>query len=63
MLFPLRAVALDTDIVILGVQDLSIGKPGGPFYYLAYNFVSLGTPWETMGAAGRARGGLGPDVW
>ena len=61
MVFPVTAVTLDTDIAILGVQNVSIGRPGAPFYHLGHFFVSLGTPWGTMGAAGQTRGGPEPD--
>ena len=44
MVFPLIAVTLDTDIAILGVQNLSIGRPGASFYHPGAHFVSLGTP-------------------
>ena len=61
MVFPLIAVILDTDIAILGVQNLSIGRLGASFYHLGNHFVSLGTPWGTLGAAGRRRGSPEPD--
>ena len=48
MVFPFIAVTLDTDIVILGVQSLSIARPGASFDYLGDHFVSLGTPERTM---------------
>ena len=53
MVFPLEAVTLDADVAILGVQNLPIGRPGASFYHLGDDFVSLETPWGTMGAAGR----------
>ena len=48
MAFLFIAVTLDMDIAILGIQNLSFGRPG--------HFGSLGTPWGTMGASGRTRG-------
>ena len=32
-----------------------------PFWHPGDHFGSLGTPWGTMGAAGRTRGGPEPD--
>ena len=48
------AVALDIYVVMLGAQNFSFGRPGA-------HFDSWGTPWETMGAAGRPRVVLEPD--
>ena len=56
IVFPATAVTLDTNFGILGVQNLSFGGLLPPFYHPGAHFVSLGTPWGTMGA-GRTRGG------
>ena len=61
MVFPLVAVTLDTDILILGVQNLSIDSPGGPVYHLGDHFGGLGTPWGTVGAVGKTRARSEPD--
>ena len=55
MAFSLIAVTLGTEIVFLGIQKLSFGRLGSPFYYPRGHFVSLGTTWGTMGAAGTTR--------
>ena len=47
----LIAVTLDADIAILGVQNLM-----PPLRHLANHLGDLGTPWGTMGAAGRTHG-------
>ena len=60
-IFPVTAVTLDTNFAILGVQNLAFGGLLPPFYYLGDHFVSLGTPWGTMEAAGRTRGGPKQD--
>ena len=57
MFFPFIAVTLDTDIAIFCVQNLSDGRPRASFFHLGDHFVSLGTPWGIVGAAGRTRGG------
>ena len=59
--FSSTAVTLDTNFAILGVQNLSFGGLLPPFYHPGDHFVSLGTPWGTMGAAGRTRGGPKQD--
>ena len=56
IVFPVTAVTLDTNFAILGVQNLSFGGLLPPFYHPGDHFVSLGTFWGTMGAAGRTRG-------
>ena len=57
MVFPVTAVTLDTIFfAISGVQNLSFGGLLPPFYHPGDHFVSLETPWGTMGAAGRTRG-------
>ena len=56
--FPVKAVTLGTDIAILGVQNLSIGRLGASFDHLGDHFVSVGTSWGTVGAPGRTRGPL-----
>ena len=61
IVFPVTAVTLDTNFAILGVQYLSFGGLLPPFYHPGDHFVSLGTPWGTMGAAGRTRGGPKQD--
>ena len=61
MVSPLVAVTWDRDFAILGVQNLSFGGLLPPFYHPGDHFVSLGTPWGTMGAAGRTRGGPKQD--
>ena len=61
IVFPVTAVTLDTNFAILGVQNLSFGGLLPPFYHPGDHFVSLGTPWGTMGAAGRTRGGPKQD--
>ena len=58
MVFPCISVTLDMDIAILGIQKLSFGRPGASILPPSGHFVSLGTPWGTMGAAGRTREGL-----
>ena len=55
------APTLDMDVVILGVQNLAFGRPGASSLEPWGHFGSLGTPWGTMGAAGRTRGGPEPD--
>ena len=55
IVFPLTAVTLDTKFAISGVQNLSFGGLLPPFYQPGDHFVSLWTPWGTMGAAGRTR--------
>ena len=57
MEFLLIAVASSMDIVILGVQNLSFGKPGASLEHPGGYFGSVGTAWGTMGAAGRTCGG------
>ena len=56
MAFLLIAVSLDMDIAILGVQNLSFGRPGAFIFppWVRCHYVSLGTLWP----AGRIR--LGP---
>ena len=61
MAFSFIAVASDTDIAILDVQNQSFGRPGASILSPGIHFASLGTPWGTMGAAGRTCGGLEPD--
>ena len=48
MVFPLVAVTWDTSFIILGVQNLSFGRPGASILYAGGHFVSLGTPERTM---------------
>ena len=59
--FPVTAVTLDTNFAISGVQSLSFGGLLPPFYQPGDHFVSLGTPWGTVGAVGRTRAGSEPD--
>ena len=56
--FSLMAVTLDTDIAILGPKTFHSVGFVPPFYHSGGHFVSLGTHWGTMGAAGRIREGL-----
>ena len=56
IVFPVTAVTLDTIFAISGVQNPLFGGLLPPFYQPGDHFVSLGTPWGTMGAAGRTRG-------
>ena len=49
MAFSIIVFTSDMDIAILGVQKLAFGSLGG-------HCGSLGTPWGTIGAAGRTRG-------
>ena len=56
IVFAVTAVTLDTNFAILGVQNLSFGGLLPPLCHPGDHFVSLGTPWGTMGAAGRTRG-------
>ena len=56
MAFSVIAVILDTDIVILGVQNLSFGRPDASIFHVRGDFGSLGTFQGTMGAAGRTHG-------
>ena len=60
IVFPVTAVTLGTNFAISGVQNLSFGGLLPPFSHPGDHFVSLGTPWGTMGAAGRTR--EGPEV-
>ena len=55
------AVILDTDIAILGFQNLSSGRTGASIFTLWGPFCQLGDTWGTMGAAGRTRGGPKQD--
>ena len=49
MVFPLVDVTWDTIFIILGVQNLSLDRPGASiFSYPEDHFVSLGTPERTM---------------
>ena len=43
MAFLLVAVTLDMDIIILGVQNLSFGRPGASIFHPGDHFVSLET--------------------
>ena len=61
IVFPVTAITLDTDFAILDVQNLSFGGLLRSFYHPRDHFVSLGTPWGAMGAAGRTRGGPKQD--
>ena len=63
IVFLVAAVTLDTNFVILGVQNLSFGGLLPPFYHPGDRFVSLGTPWGTIGAAGRTRGNPKQDFY
>ena len=45
IVFPVTAVTLDTNFIILGVQNPSFGGLLPPFYHPGDHFVSLGTPW------------------
>jgi hypothetical protein len=64
LFFQVTAVTLDTIFAISGVQkNLSFGGLLPPFSYPGDHFVSLGAPWETMGAAGRTRGGPKQDFY
>jgi hypothetical protein len=56
LFLPGTTVTLDTNFVILGVQNPSFGCLSPPLYRPGDHFVSLGTPWGTMRAAGRTRG-------
>ena len=56
MLFPLIAVTVDKDVAILGVQKPVIWQAWCLLFISPGAFVSMGTPWGTMGAAGRTRG-------
>ena len=55
MAFSLIAVTLGTEIVFLGIQKLSFGRLGASILPSSGHFVSLGTTWGTMGAAGTTR--------
>ena len=56
MAFPLIVVTLDMDIAILGVQSLSIGRPGASILQPWGPFCQLG---DTMGDHGSSR----KDTW
>ena len=53
--FPVTAVTLDTNFAIAGLLP--------PCYHPGDHLVSLWTPWGTMGAAGRTRGGPKQDFY
>ena len=55
--FSIIALTFDTDIAILGAKTFHSVGFVPPFYHSGGHFVSLGTPWGTMGAAGRTREG------
>ena len=61
MVFPCISVTLDTDIAILGVQNLSVGRLGASNVPPWGPLCQLGDTLETMGAAGRTRGSPEPD--
>ena len=52
----LVAVTLDTDIAILSFLNVSFGRPGASTLAPWGYFGCFGTPWGTIGAAGRTRG-------
>ena len=55
--FSIIALTFDTDIAILGAKTFHSVGFVPPFYFSGGNFVSLGTHWGTMEAAGRTREG------
>ena len=59
--FSLIAVTLDTYILVLVSKTYHLACLVPPFYHPRDRSVSLGTPWGTMGAAGRTRGVPKPD--
>ena len=61
--FPVTAVTLDANFAILGVANLLFGMLVGSILRPWDHFVSLATPKETMGAAGRTRGSPEQDVY
>ena len=61
MAFSLLVVTLDMDVVILGIENLSFCRPGASSLAPWEHFGSLGTPWGTMGAAGRTCWAMEPD--
>ena len=56
MVFPVVAVTLDADIAILGVQNLSIGRPRASILPSWGQFLQVGTP---LGDHGSSR----KDTW
>ena len=52
MVFSLIAVTLDMDIVILGIQKLSFGRPGVPIFPAWEPFCQLG---DALGDHGSSR--------
>ena len=61
IVFPVTAVTLDTNVAILGVQNLLFGRHVASILPSSGHFVSLGTTWGTMGAAGTTRWVLETD--
>ena len=57
MAFLLIAVTSDMDSHILGVQNVSFGSLGASTLAPWGHFGRLGTPWGTIGPAGRTREG------
>ena len=57
IVFPVTDVTLDTNFAILGVQNLSFGRPVASILLPCGPICQFGDTLGTMGAAGRTRGG------